>query len=1394
MRKLYAFLISILLLSGLEAVSQCNNASAFASATINPAGTIVTISTCSFAGEYSTINGAVNGQTLRFTSSVGTDEITIRSGSPGGPVLAFGTTPLVFANTFTGTIYAHWNTPGCGSQSSCRTTTVQCTSCVLAPPANDLCTGAININCGQTIAGTTAAATSDAVGTCTTSLGTAPGVWYSFVGTGTNNTLSLCGSSYDTKIGVFSGTCAALVCVAGNDDFCGLQSQVTVPTTAGTTYYVLVTGFSTASGAYTLNRTCAPPANDICTGAVTINCGQTINGSTVGATSDAVATCGTTLNTAPGLWYRFTGDGSAVTMSLCGSSYDTKIGVFSGTCAALVCVAGNDDFCGLQSQVTFNTVAATDYFILVTGFSTSAGNFSLTRTCVPPCVGVPSPGSIAPVTSSVCFGTPVVLTLSGYTNATGLTFQWRESATSGGTYTNIPGATGTTYAFNAAATRYYICTVTCNNPGGGSASTAEVVVNVGNPNHTSLTATPSVMCSPGATTIAATVAGGIGNYTHTLTGPGTIGPAVPSGPNNSNVTFSVTAIPAGVHTYTLTSTDGIGCAKASNIQITVNQTPIITLTTVPPSPVATNYVMTTSAGNSIVPGTALVAGSRGDDVSAPVTLPFNYFVYGNSYSSLMVASNGSLQFSGAGNNTFTNSCPMPSVVNLGAPFFMPNWDDLRTDVNPGDGIFTSVSGVAPNRIFNIEWRGSLFGVGGSTINFEARLYEGIQKVDFIYGTNTNNGASATIGVQGAAAPTSLFTEYSCNAASLSSGLGVSFELPALSICNGSIVRIDASVVPTLPLTVNNNTNTHIPAGGNTSGNASLYPNATPVSGLPVSGVTVKSVTLNNYSHTFPDDVDVVLVSPSGQSVILMSDAGGAAAATGQTFTFDDAAAATLADAVFNPTGTYKPTNFGAGDTWPAPGPGGSPVSTTLSTFSGNPNGNWNLYIVDDAAGNTGIISTWSITFNVPQPVVFSPLTNLFTDAAATIAYTGTPAYTVWARPTASTNYTATSTITGCTGTSSVLIQVRNPPAITAHPVALAAPICPGFNVNYSVTATGNDLTYQWEVSTNGGGSWSPLVNGLQYSGVTTPNLTIINVSTSQNNYRYRCVVSGSCPPAATSNSVTLVVATTPVINTQPANRVVCTPDAAVFTVVTSGVPTPNIFQWQVSTTGAGGPWVNLTTGGSYTNTLTVSPTAVSQSGNLYRVIVTNSCGQTVTSNNASLTVNAPTPVTLTALPTRICLSDTLVPLNATPVGGSWSGMGVSGFNFVPSATAIGAYTLTYTYVNILGCTSTGTVIAKVEDCPERIRQLDEDAVKVYPNPNNGRFNIRVNSVLYNYLGMRVYNTLGQPIRTQTFSGLVYGRVIPVDLGDLPSGTYMVKIFYDDGIRTNEKTFPIMIQR
>jgi hypothetical protein len=139
------------------------------------------------------------------------------------------------------------------------------------------------------------------------------------------------------------------------------------------------------------------PANNLCANAIPISCGQTLNGTTVAATTTGAPTnCSTTtLNTSGGVWYRFTGNGSIVTASLCVSSYDTKIGVLSGSCGNFTCIASNDDGCtspnSLGSSVTFQSVNNTQYYIYVTGFMAATGTFSLQLSCSAgdPCLTIP---------------------------------------------------------------------------------------------------------------------------------------------------------------------------------------------------------------------------------------------------------------------------------------------------------------------------------------------------------------------------------------------------------------------------------------------------------------------------------------------------------------------------------------------------------------------------------------------------------------------------------------------------------------------------------------------------------------------------------------------------------------------------------------------------------------------------------------------------------------------------------------------------------------------------------------------------------------------------------------------------------------------------------------------
>jgi|GEM_PF-1058246 len=142
--------------------------------------------------------------------------------------------------------------------------------------------------------------------------------------------------------------------------------------------------------------TLAALGGDDCSVALGISCGATVQGSTLEALDDNVPFCGTS-NTTAGVWYKFIGDGSNVTISTCGAAdYDTKLSVYRGSCAQLICVGGNDDWegCNYGSQVSFASIQGRQYFILVHGWDDRVGDFNLTLACVdaPYC---PSQGIIA---------------------------------------------------------------------------------------------------------------------------------------------------------------------------------------------------------------------------------------------------------------------------------------------------------------------------------------------------------------------------------------------------------------------------------------------------------------------------------------------------------------------------------------------------------------------------------------------------------------------------------------------------------------------------------------------------------------------------------------------------------------------------------------------------------------------------------------------------------------------------------------------------------------------------------------------------------------------------------------------------------------------------------------
>jgi hypothetical protein len=218
---------------------------------------------------------------------------------------------------------------------------------------------------------------------------------------------------------------------------------------------------------------------------------------------------------------------------------------------------------------------------------------------------------------------------------------------------------------------------------------------------------------------------------------------------------------------------------------------------------------------------------------------------------------------------------------------------------------------------------------------------------------------------------------------------------------------------------------------------------------------------------------------------------------------------------------------------------------------------------------------------------------------------------------------------------------------------------PAFTIG-SVTGTSGTTTIQWEVSVNGGGSYSPVANGVNYSGVNSTTLTVLNVSTALNGNRYRCVVTDITGPSASTGAL-LTVNATPAVSSATRVTTVCEGATGAGLQVTNDPALS--YQWQVSTNN-GVSWSNVQAADGYTggttNDLTYPAATLSMNGFLYRYMVTNS---TTGCNATSVALD-----TLRVLSKPVFGAGAVSPLSATICPG-----GNTSFTANPTGAAAIAY-------------------------------------------------------------------------------------------------------------------------
>jgi hypothetical protein len=217
------------------------------------------------------------------------------------------------------------------------------------------------------------------------------------------------------------------------------------------------------------------------------------------------------------------------------------------------------------------------------------------------------------------------------------------------------------------------------------------------------------------------------------------------------------------------------------------------------------------------------------------------------------------------------------------------------------------------------------------------------------------------------------------------------------------------------------------------------------------------------------------------------------------------------------------------------------------------------------------------------------------------------------------------------------------PVITGQPVNRT--ICQSTGTTFSVIATGLNLTYKWWVKI-GTNPFIQLNDGGSFSGTSTATLTVSNAATNLSGYQFYCVVTGTCAPVLTSNTVTLTV--NPTSNTSvsvsASATTVCAGTSVTFTATGVNGGTSPVYRWRRN----GGPVVF--TGNPYTtNTLA--------NGDIVTCEMTSNAVCPVpavaTSTGITMTVNpfvTPT-VTITANPGTTFCAGANVTLTATSTGG-----------------------------------------------------------------------------------------------------------------------------------------------
>ncbi len=344
-------------------------------------------------------------------------------------------------------------------------------------------------------------------------------------------------------------------------------------------------------------------------------------------------------------------------------------------------------------------------------------------------------------------------------------------------------------------------------------------------------------------------------------------------------------------------------------------------------------------------------------------------------------------------------------------------------------------------------------------------------------------------------------------------------------------------------------------------------------------------------------------------------------------------------------------------------------------------------------------------------------------------------------------------------------------SITVQPSNKAT--CAGTSVAFAVTASGSALNYQWQQSLDGGTSFTNV------AGATSATYTIASPVLSQNGRLYRVQINGTCTASLVSAAAQLTITQPIVITTQPVPSAACAGATVSFAVQASG---PSLtYQWQVSETGTS--FTSISNGTAYagvtTSTLTVNNIATGLNGHQYRVIVSGTACNPVTSSPALLNVFALPVVTINTPPVV-----NITPYQPIILSSSTSPTGVYTYNWLRNGNLLAGANGSLLPVNVDGLGSYQVRVTDVRGCSNvsnlvTVADSASTLLFIYPNPNNGQFQVRyyqaANSPSLRTLN--IYDARGARIFSKQYNISTPGyQRMDVNMSFRPSGeTYFVDL-------------------